>query len=64
MLSGLRVPLPWLISEEDVSMTPEELWRGGAGRCADEVDLRPPGEGLALGADYHRRGLYRDREDP
>lgn len=43
-------------------MTPEELRRGGAGRCADEADLRTPGEGLSLGSDYHRRGLCRETE--
>ncbi len=32
VLSGLRVPLPRPISEEHVSMAPEELGRGGAGR--------------------------------
>lgn len=58
VLSGLRVPLPWPISEEHVSMTPEELRRGGAGRRADEADLVPAGESLALGVNYHRWGLY------
>lgn len=58
VLSGLRVPLPRPISEEHVSMAPEELGRGGAGRRADEADLVPPGESLALGVNYHRRSLY------
>lgn len=58
MLSGLRVPLPRPISEEHVSMAPEELRRGGAGRWADEADLVPSGESLALGVNYHRWSLY------
>ena len=57
VLSGLRAPLPRPISEEHVSMAPEELGRGGAGGRADEADLVPPGEGLALGVNYHRRSL-------
>lgn len=59
MLSGQRVPLPRPISEKHVSMAPEELRRGRAGRRADKADFIPSGEGLALGADYHRRSLYR-----
>lgn len=47
VLSGLRVPLPRPISEEHVSMAPEELGRGGAGRRADKADLVPSGESLA-----------------
>lgn len=59
VLSGLRVPLPRPISEEHVSMAPEELGRGGAGRRADEADLVPSGESLALWVNYHRRSLYK-----
>lgn len=57
MLSGLRVPLPQLISEELVSSAPDELGRGEAGRRADEADLIPSGEGLGLGVNYYRRSL-------
>lgn len=57
VLSGPRVSLPWPISEEHVSVTPEELRRGGTGRCADEADLIPAGEGLARGVNHHRRCL-------
>lgn len=39
-------------------MAPEELGRGGAGRRADEADLIPSGESLALWVNYHRRSLY------
>lgn len=45
------------MSKEYVSMAPEELWRGGAGRRADEADLVPVGEGLALWVNYDRWGL-------
>ncbi len=58
VLSGLRAPLPRPISEEYVSMAPEELGRRGAGRRADEADLIPSGESLALRVNYHRRSLY------
>lgn len=53
VLSGPRVSLPRPISEEHVSVTPEELRRGGTGCCADEADLVPAGESLALGANDH-----------
>lgn len=59
VLSGLRVPLPRPISEEHVSMAPEDLGRGGAGRQADEADLVPPGERLALWVNHHRGSLYK-----
>lgn len=58
VLRGLRVPLPQPISEEHVSVAPEKLRRGRAGRWADEADLIPAGENLALGVNYHRWGLY------
>lgn len=58
VLSGLRVPLPRPISKEHVSIAPEELRRGRAGRRADEADLVPAGESLALSVNYHGWSLY------
>lgn len=58
VLSGLRVSLPLPISEEHVSVAPEELRGGGAGRRADKADLVPAGKSLALWVNYHSRGLY------
>lgn len=57
VLSGPRVSLPRPISEEHVSVTPEELRRGGTGRCADKADLVPAGESAAQGVNDHRRCL-------
>lgn len=57
VLRGPSVPLPQPISEQHVSVAPEKLRRGGAGRRADEADLFPAGENPALGVNYHRWGL-------
>lgn len=54
---GWEFHLPQPISEEHVSVAPEKLRRGRAGRWADEADLVPAGENLALGVNYHSWGL-------
>lgn len=48
-----RAFLPGAVSEEHVSVAPEEMWGGGAGRRADEADLVPSGEGSAPRLNFH-----------
>ena len=51
------------MTKEEVSMTPEQLGRGGSRGGADEPDFVPQREGLTLGLNHHRGSLCRGEEE-